>query len=365
MEAVGQLAGGIAHDFNNVLTVIGGNLRLLQRDIEHEDASEILTEALTAVKRASELTHGLLAIARKDALDVTEVDVKEVMAETQHLLQRTFPANVRVLVEEVPEPLFAFADAGYLQTAIINVGLNARDAMPGGGTLVMRAVEVRVPSVDRDTIVEPGHYVVISLTDDGIGMSTDVLALASEPLFTTKSDGKGTGLGLTMVKGFVEDCGGALTIDSQLGRGTTISLYLPSVPELELSRSVAEVVPDFYGKGRILVADDDEQVRVWVNRCLTRFGFEVFDVEDGHQALLWVESNGLPDLVLSDVQMPVVDGIELANALRARQPGIPLVIMSASREALRMHDAGLAPVLEKPFSESALIEKIQQAFINQ
>jgi PAS domain S-box-containing protein len=364
MEAVGQLTGGIAHDFNNILAVIIGNVELLKAYLPKDKyASEIIDAVLRAGLHGRDLTSHLLAFSRRRLLNPQPVDVNALVANSVRLLARTLGATIRISAETADQGATAFVDPSALEAAVLNVALNARDAMPEGGDLTIRTATTNITApatVDAD--VAPGTYVRLDIKDTGAGMPPDVAARVFEPFFTTKTGGAGTGLGLSMVYGFAKQSGGSVTIASKPGRGTTVTMFLP------VARREAPAVAPRVDADRprpaartILVVEDETEVRNIVRRQLESLGHRVLVAEAATEALLLLKG-GAPDLLLTDIVLAAgMDGIELADAARAARPDLPVIFMSgytAIPEAQqRIREAG-APLLPKPFTTPQLEQAI-------
>jgi len=343
MEAVGQLTGGIAHDFNNILAIILGNVELLRAYLPKDRyADEIIDAVLRATLHGRDLTGHLLAFSRRRLLNPQPVNVNALVDSSVKLLGRTF------------------VDPAALEAAILNIALNARDAMPDGGSLTIRTSAMKItkePATDED--LKPGSYSVLALEDTGCGMTPDVLARAFEPFFTTKGTTRGTGLGLSMVYGFAKQTGGTVTIASQPGRGTTVTMMLPLASGDARSSALSAAPVSVSATPRtILVVEDESEVRSIVRRQLESLGHKVLVAEGTTEALLLIQGPGAPDVLLTDVGLAEgMDGIELAEAARGIRPGLPVIFISgftAVPEAQqRIRNAG-APLLSKPFSTPQL-----------
>jgi PAS domain S-box-containing protein len=365
MEAVGQLTGGIAHDFNNILAIILGNVELLRAYLPHDAyADEIIDTVLRATIHGRDLTGHLLAFSRRRLLNPQPVDVNGLVESIVRLLGRTLGVTVRVTTVTSAEAGVAFVDPAALEAAVLNVALNARDAMPDGGTLTIRTSRVdldRSPNTDDD--LKPGAYATLALEDTGSGMSADVIARVFEPFFTTKTGGRGTGLGLSMVYGFAKQSGGTVTIESNPGRGTTVTMFLPIAGPDQQSPTIAAASIEAPTMARtILVVEDEADVRTIVRRQLESLGHRVLVAEGATEALLLIQGPGAPDLLLTDVVLTGrMNGIELANAAREARPGLPVIFMSgytAVAEAQqRMRETG-APLLSKPFTTPQLARAV-------
>jgi PAS domain S-box-containing protein len=367
LEAVGQLTGGIAHDFNNLLTVIQGNLQVLGDlpGLEHEDSVQSLVgAAMRATRRGADLTAKLLAFSRRQVLQPKEVDLARMLAPLAELLRRTLDARIRITVDVDAGCPSCLADPGQLESALLNIAINARDAMPGGGTLAFSARRCDVPPV-ADVPAWAGSGVAVSVTDSGVGMSEAVMARAFEPFFTTKEAGRGTGLGLATVYGFAHQSQGAVSLSSRLGVGTTVTLYLPSPPEgvVEATRasagaSDAVVMPA--GLGVLLVEDEPEVLRV-VQAFLAGWRCRVVSCTQAESALAEL---ALPsasfDLLLSDVVLgPGLRGNELVQRAQSLRPDLPVLLMSGY--AYSAGDQPAVPLLRKPFTREQLAQAIVRA----
>jgi PAS domain S-box-containing protein len=363
MEAVGQLTNGIAHDFNNVLAAIIPNLELAAARINDERAKKCLANAMHAADQGTSLTNQLLAFSRRNDVQSDLVDIGRVIADSCLLLPRTIGPNIaieRVLDGDV---WHAVTDRGSLELAILNLAINARDAMPSGGTLTIETGNLPRDSGSLPPDVEPGDYIVIALRDTGCGMSWQVRSQAFEPFFTTKEPGKGTGLGLSMVYGFAKRSGGTVTIESEPGSGTTIRVYLPRA-RLRLPTPADgsdECDIDGGPPYRILVVDDDDQVRSAIVTLVRSFGHEVVEAASGQDALELLDRDRRFDLLITDFAMPVVHGTELAAIARRRIPGVPTLFVTGDAEAAENGDlTAPARMLKKPFRQSDLAENLRQ-----
>jgi len=363
MEAVGQLTGGIAHDFNNILAIILGNVELLRAYLPHDAyADEIIDSVLRATLHGRDLTGHLLAFSRRRLLNPQPVDVNTLVGGSVRLLGRTLGATIQIKTETSEAAGIAFVDPAALEAAVLNIALNARDAMPEGGALTIRTSRLDVTEPLRgDEDVKPGPYAVLAIEDTGGGMPADVLARVFEPFYTTKSGGRGTGLGLSMVYGFAKQSGGTVTIDSTPGRGTKVTLLLP-IAGSERLRAAASAAPaqTTAAPRTILVVEDEADVRTIVRRQLEGLGHRVLVAEGSTEALMLIGAPGpgAPDLLLTDVVLATgMNGIDLAEAARAARPGLPVIFMSgytAVPEAQqRIREAG-APLLSKPFTTPQL-----------
>ncbi|MGB1699230.1 MAG: PAS domain S-box protein, partial [Nannocystaceae bacterium] len=338
MEAVGQLSGGIAHDFNNLLTVIMGNAQLLEESSEHDAPDEERLEASSMIMEAGErgvaLTQRLLAFGRRQVLQPVSTQCDVLVRDMQGWLKRTLrdDISVRVRLDSGLYPIFA--DRSQLDTALLNLAINAQDALPHGGQLTLSAYNLTLHEEEeaRALNLDPGTYVVLSVTDDGAGMSDAVKTKALEPFFTTKDVGKGTGLGLSMVYGFAKQSGGHLTIKSEQGVGTTVGIYLPADTASVTGRNNAELFSairrseehERHRGAKILVVEDDALVRAYVSRCLRSLGYQALTAHDGVEGLMLLDSVPDIDMVITDAVMPGgMSGIELSDRAAERHSGIP------------------------------------------
>ena len=357
MEAVGQLTGGLAHDFNNLLTVIIGNLELIEMRVADFPKPELLNEALEAANLGAKLTAQLLAFSRKQALKPTSVPLNDLVASVKPLLVRTLRDNISVKTDLADDLSLTLTDPGQVENAMLNLAINARDAMPEGGTLT---IETKNVVLDADYAatqvdVEPGDYVALSVTDTGVGMSSDVIARVFEPFFTTKGVGAGSGLGLSMVYGFVKQSGGHVAIYSEEGVGTTVTLYLPPVTadEQEVAAPAESAVPPSRNE-TILVVEDDPRVRRLTVTRLEDLGYQTLAAENGPAALDILRSENQIDLVLSDVVMPGgMTGFDVADQALEINPALKVLLATgyasggedAVKKARNRH-----PILRKPYT---------------
>ena len=371
LEAVGQLTGGIAHDFNNLLTVISGNLQLLEAELsDHPGLQETIDSALRAVGRGSELTRRLLAFARRQPLQPRAVVLQLLMQELGVMLRRTLGESIDVRVECAAEIPDLYVDPNELDAALINLALNARDAMSRGGQLDIRAREVVVEDISNEWKLPPGRYVGLTVSDTGTGMSPDALAHAFEPFFTTKESGKGSGLGLSMVYGFATQSGGTVTIDSRLGYGTRMELILPAVTATAAPTEAAEDARADHAEGRldgtILVVEDETEVRTVAARFLRAVGYEVIAVASAREALDLLIANTGVDLLFSDVVLGSgMDGTELAREVRRIRPELPILLASGYEGPARRHESDASfELLRKPYRREQLTDAIRRLLDN-
>jgi len=370
METLGQLTGGIAHDFNNLLGVIVANADLLL-DLVKEDAqqTELTNEILASATHGAALTHRLLAFARQQPLSPQIVALNEHLPRIATILGRTLGETIaiRTLLDE--ELWQTKVDPSQIEDALLNLAINARDAMPGGGALTIETANVALDehyaSLHAD--VEPGDYVMLAMTDTGAGMPPEIVERVLEPFFTTKEFGKGTGLGLSMVYGFAKQSGGHLNIYSEVGVGTTIRLYLPRAFEEASARVEAtESEQSLPGGGeRILLVDDNTALRRVTSRRLTNLGYRVEEAEDGHAALALLDAGDRFDLLFTDIGLPGgIDGFELAEQARQRQPDLGALFTTGYGNigGEIVEDAGaLRHLIRKPYRSDELAAKLRAA----
>ncbi|MBT5080983.1 MAG: PAS domain S-box protein [Rhodospirillaceae bacterium] len=370
MEVVGQLTGGIAHEFNNLLQVVAGNVSLLQDDAPPASDTGRQLEAIDRnVTRGAELTDRLLSFSRKQPLAPRMLDIDKTLTEMRGLLGQTLGETIEVKVELTADIWAAEADAGQLENALLNLALNARDAMPGGGLIKLSAENA---SLDEQTAamhegVVPGDYVVLSVTDTGSGMTQEDISHAFEPFFTTKDVGKGTGLGLSMVYGFAQQSGGFAKIESTVGQGTTMYLYLPRMAQAEGAAAVAPATrPDTAsrGNGTILLVEDNMDVRQSLGGQLMSLGYRVIEAEDGSGALSVLSNGPQIDLLFTDVVMPGgMSGIELARRVLLHWPNLKILYTTGYAEDIVAKAGTLqddAIMLRKPYDKIQLAAAIAQ-----
>lgn len=371
MEAIGNLTGGVAHDFNNLLQVVAGNLQLLSKDLAgNENAQRRAANALEGVNRGAKLASQLLAFGRRQALDPRVVNVGRLVRGMDDMLRRTIGEGVEVETIASGGLWNTLVDPMQIENALLNLAINARDAMEGFGKLT---IEVGNAYLD-DTYarlhqeVEPGQYVLISVTDTGSGMSPEVIQKVFEPFFSTKPEGKGTGLGLSMVYGFVKQSGGHVKIYSELGLGTTIKIYLPRSTQQEDLEVLRSDMPVEGGQETILVAEDDEGVRATVVDLLQELGYRVLKAPDAASALTIIESGVAIDLLFTDVVMPgALKSADLARKAKERVPHIGVLFTSGYTENSIVHGGRLDPgvqLLSKPYSREQLAHKIRHVLNN-
>ncbi|WP_027912549.1 PAS domain-containing sensor histidine kinase [Pseudomonas sp. URIL14HWK12:I7] len=370
MEAVGQLTGGIAHDFNNMLTGILGSLDLMQRYIAAGRTDEIgrFTEAaVSSANRAAALTHRLLAFSRRQSLDRKPLDANDLVHSLEDLLSRTTGDHIVLRLQLASELWPVNTDASQLENALLNLVINARDAMPEGGELIVETANVYLDATDINTLepVKAGDYVMIAVSDNGSGMTPAVLAKAFDPFFTTKPIGQGTGLGLSMIYGFAQQSGGHLNLDSVPGQGTRVQLYLPRLhvsPTQPPETPEAFVVPPAIAGETVLLVEDEPAVRMLVLDLLQALGYTALEARDAVTALPVLESDQRIDLLVTDVGLPGMNGRQLAEIARQHRPGLKVLFMTgyAQKAAERQGflDQGM-DMVAKPFSLDLLANKIR------
>ena len=355
MEALGQLTGGIAHDFNNVLAVVLSNLELLRNRADLVPAlSKLIDNSEKAIERASGLTQRMLAFARRQDLRPVPVDIPQLVGGMVELLKRTLGSQV-IIEMRIPGTLkLAMVDANQLELAIMNLALNARDAMPTGGTLTISAEEHVVEG--RRSELAPGRYVNVSVTDTGIGMETSILARAGEPFFTTKGVGKGTGLGLAMVQGLAEQSGGRLELRSTAGKGTTAVIWLPVATLTAAGKTGSPDVVEITRALTVLAVDDDPLVLIGTVGMLEDLGHAAIEATSGQAALEVLRSSEEVDVLVTDQAMPGMTGTELIRAARMQRPGLPVILATGYAEPTGIDPE--IPVLKKPYLQQALATAI-------
>jgi signal transduction histidine kinase/ActR/RegA family two-component response regulator len=363
MEALGRLTGGVAHDFNNLLAAILGSLELVLRRETNPRSVRLLQTATEAAQRAARLTAQMLAFSRKHEVAVRSVDVNGVIKGMDDLLCRTLGPSIRLHYDLADDLWPALADLVQLEVALLNLAVNARDAMPGGGELTFRTNGVTVEDADRhESALKPGDYVRVEVIDTGVGMSAEVRARAHEPFFTTKGPGGGTGLGLSMVDGFVSELGGALSFSSVPGAGTAVSLFLckaAAAPHAETPSIDAAVSST---NRRVLLVDDDASVRLSACAMLEELGHEVVEATGGAAALATIEHDRRFDLLIIDFAMPLMNGSQLAAKVTKLWPDAPILFVTGyvENDALRPWSALGYRTVQKPFSTHELAMAIER-----
>jgi CheY-like chemotaxis protein len=360
MEAVGQLTGSIAHDFNNILASMMGWIHVVRRKTGDPDVAAMLEKALNAGDRGKRLTLRLLSFSRSDTQVTGSVDVRALLHGMREWLQQSVGSAISLDITTGPGDLVAVTDANQLELALLNLAINARDAMVGGGRIT---VQVALQQLDEaDGALAPGRYVVIAVRDSGMGMLPEVAARAFDPFFTTKPVGRGTGLGLAQVANLARLSSGAARIASGDGSGTTVTLWLAAGDPSDVVQAEPRVAPEsLIGHGeRVLVVDDETDIRGTIAELLRYNGYRVDSVASGPEALAAVKSSA-PDLVLLDLLLPGMSGIDVANQLRASHPMLPVVFVSGHADPELLNNAvpGVR-LLRKPFQSEELYVEVRR-----
>src|SRR5688500_15777606 len=370
MEAIGRLAGGVAHDFNNLLTAIIGYTDLVSEHIDESSAIyRDVEEIRKAADRGAALTRQLLAFSRKQFLTPTVVDLNETVTGLLQMVPRAIGEHITTTVRLAPDLARVKADVSRMEQVLVNLALNARDAMPDGGELTIETSNVTLsePRLRAEGLtLRPGFYVMLSITDTGVGMDAATRERAFEPFFTTKPQGKGTGLGLATVYGIVDQSGGGISLETGQGKGTTIRIYLPATTARESPRvtEIARTRKDV-GTEKVLLVEDNDAVRDLAAKALRRRGYTVYEARDAEAAVQWMQSAGIrPHLLLTDVVMPGISGPNLAARPLQLNPELRILYMSGyTDDAGAVHGnfwAGV-PLLQKPFTPAALAEQVRGA----
>jgi PAS domain S-box-containing protein len=367
LEAVGKLTGGVAHDFNNLLAVILGNVNIVMDRVgEDSELVDLLDAVQRAALRGRELTQRLLAFSRSQPLSPEVLDLSELVGDLKGLLGRTLGETIRIETRVESRLWTTLADRGQVENALLNLALNAKHAMATGGRLVIEVRNQEVSDADAalQAGVAPGDFVVLSVADDGTGMGPEVLERAFEPFFTTKEVGEGSGLGLSMVYGFAKQSNGTATIESELGQGTTVRLYLPRAREAARPSERGPVLEEPKGQGeRILVAEDDTEVRRLVVKVLDNLGYDVLEAEDGKACLQRLLEMGEVDLLLSDIVLPGgMSGPEMVRQAKQGRPDLKVMFMSgyADSSVRPLGDLGESfEIIAKPFTKRQLAHRLR------
>ena len=369
MEAIGQLTGGLAHDFNNLLTVISGNLEMLEARIDEAGQRELIKEAQGATELGAQLSNRLLAFGRRQPLNPKPTDLNALIGGMSDLLRRTLGEQIQIETRLTADLPATVVDPGQVENALLNLTINARDAMPGGGRLIIETASVDLDAdyVEAHAEASPGHYVTLAVTDTGVGMPPDVRRRAFDPFFTTKGPAAGTGLGLSMVYGFAKQSGGHVQLYSEVGLGTTVRMYLPAratAPAAVERSAAATAVAPTRADGTILVVEDDPRVRRVSIRRLKELGYTVLEAESGPAALTVLDRGDIVDLLFTDIVMAGgMTGIDLAREARRRRPGLKILFTSGYAEPSIIGQGILASDsswLAKPHSAHELHGKIRE-----
>jgi signal transduction histidine kinase/CheY-like chemotaxis protein len=370
MEALGQLTGGIAHDFNNVLQVVTGSLGVIDRQIAHGRGNDIrpsLAAIRKALNTASSLINRMLAFSRRQTLLPREIEPDKLVVGMEDMLRRTLGPEIDLDLRLGRSRWSVTSDPSQLESALLNLAINARDAMPQGGALRIVTADRKLTADLPDPDMQPGDYVEIEVTDSGAGMSQDVLSRVFEPFFTTKPTGQGTGLGLSQIYGFVKQSGGFVRIESSPGEGTSVRIYLPgheapTIPAIEDRPAIERIATRCtVCRGKTLVVEDQTEVRSQIADTLDEIGCIVIEASDGTAGLKVIESSEPLDLLITDVGLPGLSGRQLAEAARAARPNLPILLITGyagdSLGTLRL--APNMEVLRKPFTLEELAERVQ------
>jgi PAS domain S-box-containing protein len=369
MEAIGQLTGGVAHDFNNLLTVILGNLETLWRELPADDGRlrRAVDQATRGAQRAATLTQQLLAFSRRQSLNPKPTDINRLVSGLTDLIRRTLSEDITIETVLGGGVWPVEVDSHQLESALLNLAVNSRDAMPDGGKLTIETANTHVDAeyAARNPDVTPGKYVVICVIDTGTGMTREVLARAFDPFFTTKPLGAGTGLGLSQVFGFVKQSGGHIRLFSELGEGTTIKIYLPRLTGDVATSELEAQAPEPLGRRTetILVVEDDDDVRRYSTETLRELGFSILEAQNGTSALRILDHHPEISLLFTDVGLPGINGRQLVDEARRRRPGLRVLFTTGYARNAIMHHGRLDPGLEllnKPFTRAQLASRIRE-----
>ncbi|MFO8127351.1 ATP-binding protein [Yoonia sp.] len=369
LDAIGQMTAGIGHNFNNILTVVIGNLELLEAQLSNPAQHAMLADAREAATIGMDLTAGLGAFGRKSNARCDVIDINAACSAALELIKHTFDPQYVILMELTDNLPAALADSTHLQSALINIALNARDAMPDGGTLITRSEVVTVDDhyIAQELDIEEGTYVRISVTDTGCGMGPDTQQHVFEPFFTTKPVGQGTGLGLATVYGFVRQCGGHVTIYSEIGHGTTVALYFPAIDEIPTEKPLhnKRESREAAGQRTILIVEDNPRVRSVTSDRLRDLGYDVRVAGQGDHAARMLRENADVHAVFTDLVMPgELDGLALARLIEATYPHIRILLTSGYAEDILSREIDDIPhqILRKPYRQSELAEALLELF---
>ncbi|GGB82432.1 response regulator [Pseudoduganella buxea] len=363
MEAIGQLTGGVAHDFNNVLQIIGGNLQLLKLiGGVNDNARTRIDTALAGVERGARLAAHLLAFARRQPLQAVVIDPSAVLADMEDMLRRVLGPQAAIVTDIAPALWSTAVDPSQLHNVILNLAINARDAMPGGGTLTLRARNIPSGAPELSETGN-GDYLMIEVADTGKGMAPDVLHRAFEPFFTTKPTGQGTGLGLSMAYGFVKQSGGEISLKSTPGQGTSVRIFLRRSEQAPAHEEETQSAPLFGGIETILVVEDETAVREATAELLSALGYQVLQAEDADHAARQIEDGADIDLLFTDVIMPGrMSSLELSELVRRKLPKAQILFTSGYAEGVLAHEGKLDPtisLLQKPYNADVLSARIR------
>jgi PAS domain S-box-containing protein len=370
MDALGQLTGGIAHDFNNLLTGIIGAMHILKRRIaagRADDLDRVMDAAVASANRAAALTHRLLAFARQQPLDPQPLDINHLIRDIEDLLRRTLGEQVTLKIALHKELWPVLADTNQLENVLLNLAINGRDAMPDGGLLTIATGNTALDGTEGGdgNDVEPGDYSLLSVMDTGVGMTPEIISKAFDPFFTTKPIGQGTGLGLSMIYGFAKQSGGHVRIDSAVGRGTTVTLYLPRFRGRPTPNVVSAPVPSAEARAgeTVLLVEDDVSVRLLISEVLRELGYAALEAPNGQAALPLLASGQRLDLMITDVGLPGLNGRQLADIARTHRPDLKILFVTAYAEHATTRRSFLGTGMDmvtKPFVPNDLARKIRE-----
>jgi len=371
IEAIGKLTGGIAHDFNNMLAIIISSLELMRRRLTRgdTDVDRLIDNAMKGAESAANLTQRLLAFSRQQTLDPQAVDPNELVAGMSEILHRTIPETIEIKTVLADGLWRTFIDRSGLENSIVNLAVNARDAMPDGGKLTIETANTHLDEAyaANHADVTAGQYVMLALSDTGIGMSEATKARVFEPFFTTKDIGHGTGLGLSQVHGFIKQSGGHIMIYSEIGQGTTVKLYLPrltdDMPARAASSATSESIPMAQERQLVLVAEDEESVRQGTVKMLEELGYTVLEAEGAEEALELIDRHPDVALLFTDVVMPGMNGRQLADEAWKRRPDLRVLFSTGYTRNAIVHHGTLDPgvnLIAKPFTLGALARKVAE-----
>jgi signal transduction histidine kinase/CheY-like chemotaxis protein len=367
LEAVGQLTSGVAHDFNNLLTVVLGNIGFVEKEGSGANDAKFrqrLSNMRSAAERGAKLTSQLLAFSRRQHLEAKPIDLNEALASMRDLLRSTLGGSIEINTVFRQGLWPALADPTQIELAVLNLVINARDAMQVGGKVTLETANVTVGSPEKPEEPAAGEYVMISVTDTGTGMEREVLVKAFEPFFTTKGVGKGSGLGLSQVLGFAKQSGGGLRIDTRVGEGTSVKVFLPRAPMERVSPIPADLtgLTRQHRKGAIiLLADDDSAVREVTASMLRELGYVVLEVGSGGAALELLDRQATIDLVVLDFAMPGMNGMELAREVNSKFPRLPILFVTGYADETALEELSDAKLVKKPFVGDELADKVHAA----
>ena len=369
LEAIGQLTSGIAHDFNNLLTVVLGNIGFLEKNNSNVGDAKLqqrLSHMRLATERGAKLTSQLLAFSRRQRLEPKPFDVNEALENMSNLLQSTLGGGISINTLFRPEIWHALADPSQIELVVLNLVINARDAMDDRGNVTVETANAKVGPPERPEEPSAGDYVMISVTDTGSGMTKEVLTKAFEPFFTTKEIGKGSGLGLSQVLGFAKQSGGGMRIETRVGEGTSVKVYLPRAAEssdLEASVVTVNVTQSKRKGATILLVDDDSAVRDVTASILEDLGYVVLKLGSGGAVLDLLDRQSNIDLVLLDFAMPGMSGVEVARQVHLKYPTIPILFVTGYADKFAFRDVGEERIIKKPFVGEELAEKVNAALV--